>query len=169
MKDETDSIGEECRSGQSEIINFPTADDCMKGPKTHWVWKIVKEPSYKNWKWLIEELIRRHCGRKAKNPYEFVFMLTKEEVSGGLAVMVLWLLVTLMDDDEGQYMDLVDNGLRDQLWRGRMTNGPTMFYQAIESVSLIMEEMGRGISFWAENHKQNWSQAIDIGRPSKCK
>lgn len=49
-----------------------------------------------------------------------------------------------------------------------MTNGPTMFYQAIESVSLIMDEMGRGISFRAENHKQNWSQAIDIGRPIKC-
>lgn len=46
VKDGTDSTGEEYRTGQSEIINFPTADDCRKGPKTHWVWKIVKEPSY---------------------------------------------------------------------------------------------------------------------------
>lgn len=104
--------------------------------------------------------------RKIQN--EFVSTLMKEEVSGGRAVTMLRLLVTLMDDDEVQYMGLVDNGFRDELWRGIMTNGRTMFYQAIESVSLIMDEMGRGIGFWAENHKQNWSQAIDIGRPIKC-
>lgn len=49
-----------------------------------------------------------------------------------------------------------------------MTNGLTMFYRVIEPVSLIVDEMGRGISFWAENHKQNLAQAIDIGGPITC-